>query len=224
MHRFRDRADAGRQLCAALAPHLADPRALVLGLPRGGLPVAAEIADHFALPLDVLCVRKLGVPFQPELAMGAIASGGALVRNDDVLAMLPSAERAFERVLDEERRELERRERAYRGDAAPLTVAGRTVLVVDDGLATGATMEAAARALRALGAGTIVVAVPVGSPEAVARLQGVADRVVCLLAPAAFGAVGTFYDVFDQTSDDEVAALLAAARRRLAQPGAAPDA
>lgn len=224
MHRFKDRTDAGRRLCTALGHHLSDRRALVLGLPRGGLPVAAAIAEHFDLPLDVLCVRKLGVPFQRELAMGAIASGGAVVRNEDVIAMLPSAEAAFERVLEEERAELARRERAYRGDAPPLDARDRTVVIVDDGLATGATMEAAVRALRTLEPAAILVAVPVGSPEAVARLEGVADRVVCLLAPAYFGAVGTFYDVFEQTSDAEVAALLAAAKRRLAPDGAAGNA
>lgn len=214
MQRFADRADAGRQLAAALAGVVKDPRALVLGLPRGGLPVAAEIAAALGLPLDVLCVRKLGVPFQRELAMGALASGGAIVRNEDVLAMVPAAESAFRRVLEEERSELERRERAYRGDAPPLDVRGRTAIVVDDGLATGATMDAAVQALRSLEARSIIVAVPVGSPEAVARIREHADDVVCLHAPMFFGAVGSFYEEFDQTSDEEVTALLAAARRR----------
>ncbi len=216
MPRFTDRADAGRQLAAALAGTVTDPHALVLGLPRGGLPVAAEIAAALGSPLDVLCVRKLGVPFQRELAMGALASGGAIVRNEDVLAMVPAAESAFQRVLEEERSELERRERAYRGDAPSLDVRERTVIVVDDGLATGATMEAAVAALRSLGAKAIIVAVPVGSPEAVERIREHADAVVCLHEPRFFGSVGSFYAVFDQTGDDEVTALLAAARSRTA--------
>jgi putative phosphoribosyl transferase len=214
MQRFTDRADAGRRLAAALAGTVTDPAALVLGLPRGGLPVAAEIASVLGLPLDVLCVRKLGVPFQRELAMGALASGGAIVRNEDVLAMVPSAEAAFQRVLAQERAELERRERAYRGDAPSLDVRARTVIVVDDGLATGATMDAAVQALRSLEAKSIIVAVPVGSPEAVARIREHADEVVCLYAPAFFGAVGSFYEEFGQTDDDEVTALLATAKRR----------
>jgi len=223
MHRFTDRADAGRQLATALAGRVTDPEALVLGLPRGGLPVAAQIASALVLPLDVLCVRKLGVPFQRELAMGAVASGGAIVRNEDVLAMVPAAESAFQRVLDEERSELERRERAYRGDAPSLDVRARTVVVVDDGLATGATMEAAVQALRSIGAKSIVVAVPVGSPDAVERIRGHVDAVVCLHTPMFFGSVGSFYDAFEQTTDQEVTALLAGARRRPSVKGA-PDA
>lgn len=224
MQRFTDRADAGRQLAAALAGTVTDPHAVVLGLPRGGLPVAAEIAAGLGLPLDVLCVRKLGVPFQRELAMGALASGGAVVRNEDVLAMVPAAEAAFQRVLAEERSELERRERAYRGDAPSLEVRARTVIVVDDGLATGATMEAAVQALRSLDARSIIVAVPVGSPEAVERIREHADAVVCLRAPMLFGSVGSFYEQFDQTTDDEVTALLAAARPSTTEGRGATDA
>jgi Predicted phosphoribosyltransferases len=218
--RFDDRRDAGRQLAQALTAQGHGADALVLALPRGGVPVAAEVAAALGLPLDVICVRKLGVPSQPELAMGALASGGAVVRNDEVLAMLSQAERQFEQVLAREREELSRRERTYRGDAAGLDVQGREVILVDDGLATGATMEAAARAVRALRAGPIVVAVPVASAEAVERLQRIVDRVVALRTPRFFGAVGQWYATFDQTRDDEVTSLLAAARARTtSKPG-----
>jgi putative phosphoribosyl transferase len=216
--RFEDRDDAGRRLAQTLEPPPPGSRAIVLGLPRGGVPVAAQVAASLDLPLDVLCVRKLGLPFQPELAMGALASGGAIVRNDEVLAMLPQAERQFEQVLEHERGELARRESAYRGDAAPLDVRGCHVIVVDDGLATGATMEAAVRAVRTLGATSVVVAVPVAAPDAVERIERVADRVVALRTPMFFGSVGQWYDRFDQTSDAEVTWLLQAARRRTASP------
>lgn len=222
-NRFTDRPDAGRQLAAALARQLEASGAIVLGLPRGGVPVAAEIARTLRLPLDVLCVRKLGVPFQRELAMGAVASGGAVVRNEDVLAMVPAGEAEFERALAEERAELARRERRYRGAGTPLQVAGRPVILVDDGLATGATMEAGVRALRLLHAREIIVAVPVGSPEACKRIEAVADRVVCLRSPEWFGAVGAWYESFDQTSDEEVTELLEEARER-DRPGARGDA
>jgi putative phosphoribosyl transferase len=214
---FRDRAEAGRELALALAQAGLPPPtdALVLALPRGGVPVAAEVAARLRLPLDVLCVRKLGLPMQPELAMGAVASGGAVVRNDDVLALLAQDQRRFDHVLAREREELARRERAYRGaDAPALELRDRCAILVDDGLATGATMEAAARAVRALGAQSVVVAVPVASVEAAERLRHVADHVVAVRTPMLFGSVGQWYDVFDQTSDDEVVRVLAGARDR----------
>jgi predicted phosphoribosyltransferase len=213
---FDDREQAGRALAAELAAWRSRPGALVLGLPRGGVPVAFEVADALGLPLDVLVVRKLGLPSQPELAMGAIASGGALVVNEDVLRYLPSGGDAFEAVRAREQRELERREREYRGDRPPLGLRGRSVILVDDGLATGATMEAAVRSLQSLGAQRVVVAVPVASTEARDRITAVADEVVCLEAPEFFSAVGQWYREFGQTTDAEVTGLLERARRRTA--------
>jgi putative phosphoribosyl transferase len=212
---FADRAEAGRALAEELASRPWPPQSVVLGLPRGGVPVANEIAQALGLPLDVLVVRKLGLPWQPELAMGAIASGGAVVVNEDVLRYLPASSDAFEAVRAQEQKELERRERDYRGDRPPLAVLGRTAIVVDDGLATGATMEAAVRSLRALGAERVVVAVPVASPEARDRVAALAHEVVCLEAPTYFSAVGQWYRDFGQTSDDEVRALLARTRDTL---------
>jgi len=211
---FEDREEAGRALSASLGAWRARPDALVLGLPRGGVPVAFEVADALGLPLDVLVVRKLGLPGQPELAMGAIAGGGALVVNEEVLRYLPPDGDAFETVRAREQRELERREREYRGDRPPLDVRGRVVILVDDGLATGATMEAAVRSLQSLGARRIVVAVPVASVEARERIAAVADEVVCLATPEFFSAVGQWYRDFGQTSDTEVTGLLERARRR----------
>jgi predicted phosphoribosyltransferase len=217
---FEDRTDAGRALADALAAWRGAGDVVVLGLPRGGVPVAYEIAIALGLPLDVLLVRKLGLPWQPELAMGAIASGGAVVLNDEVVRYLPQGSDALETVREREQRELERRERTFRGDRPPLEIHGRTGILVDDGLATGATMEAAVRALRKLGAARVVVAVPVASVEARARIAEIADEVVCLSAPAWFSAVGQWYRDFRQTDDAEVSELLerAAARAAGEQP------
>jgi putative phosphoribosyl transferase len=205
---FEDRSEAGRALADALGEWRGAPDTVVLGLPRGGVPVAYEIASALGLPLDVLLVRKLGLPGQPELAMGAIASGGAVVVNDDVVRYLPQGSNGLESVRKLEQRELERRERIFRGDLPPLDMHGRTGILVDDGLATGATMEAAVRALRKLGAKRVIVAVPVASVEARDRIAELADEVVCLSAPAWFSAVGQWYRDFGQTEDAEVSELL----------------
>ena len=212
---FADRADAGRALATALESHQGAADTIVLGLPRGGVPVAYEVAMALDLPLDVLVVRKLGLPWQPELAMGAIASGGALVINDEVVRHLRGDSAAFEAVRAREQAELERRERDFRGDQPPLDMRGRTGILVDDGLATGATMEAAVGALQALGARKVIVAVPVASGEARDRIAAVADQVVCLATPMMFSAVGQWYGDFGQTEDAEVRDLLARARARL---------
>jgi predicted phosphoribosyltransferase len=208
---FADRGDAGRALGERLA---ARPRtgAVVLGLPRGGVVVAAEVAARLRVPLDVLVVRKIGLPGQPELAMGAVAGlGGGLetVRTDEVLRKAAIAPATFERVREEEVAELRRRESAYRGSRPPVDVRGRPVILADDGLATGATMRAAVAAVRAAGAGPVTVAVPVGSPRACARLAEDADEVVCLWSPQNFRAVGQGYADFTATSDDVVRSALA---------------
>jgi len=208
---FEDRVEAGRALAEALLVYRGATDAIVLALPRGGVPVGFEVAEALGLPLDVLVVRKLGLPGQPELAMGAIASGGALVLNEDVLRFAEGRVVALEQVQSREQVELERRERQYRGARPPLQLAGRTGILVDDGLATGATMEVAVRALRGLGAARIVVAVPVASRDALNRVAAVADEVVCLEAPMYFSAVGQWYRDFGQTSDAEVGELLAKA-------------
>jgi predicted phosphoribosyltransferase len=201
---YRDRADAGARLAGHLASYANRPDVVVLGLPRGGVPVAAEVARALRAPLDVFCVRKLGVPGDEELAMGAIATGGVVVVNHQVVAELGVPEHMLEEVAAAEREELERRERAYRGDAPPAPLAGRTVLVVDDGLATGATMRAAVRAVRAAGPSRVVVAVPVAAAETCRSLAADADEVVCPLAPEGFRSVGGWYEDFSTTSDDEV--------------------
>jgi putative phosphoribosyl transferase len=205
---FADRRDAGRRLALVLAGRddLQDP--VVLALPRGGVPVAAEVAEALAAPLDVLVVRKLGVPNQPELAMGAVASGNVEVLNREVLSQLHLPQDAFDRVLAEEKRELARRERLYRGDRPPLEVRGRRVVLVDDGIATGSTVEAAIRALRARGAGAVVVAVPVAPVETVDRLQALTDGVVALSTPEPFVAISLWYGAFPQVSDREVQEIL----------------
>ena len=207
---YIDRDDAGRQLDAAVRASVHAGDLIVLGLPRGGVPVAAAVATALGAPLDVLVVRKVGVPGQPELAMGAVAAGGVEARVAEVLALLPGAARQFDAVAERERQEVARRERAYRGTRPPLELAGRTSVLVDDGLATGATMEAAVRACRAGGAARVVVAVPVGAPDSVARVTLLADAVVCLQQPAGFAAVGQWYREFDQLEDEDVRKVLAA--------------
>lgn len=206
---FRDRIAAGRALAALLAEYAHRDDMIVLALPRGGVPVAREIALALAAPLDVLVVRKLGLPWQPELAAGAIAPGGVLVLNREIRAEIPELDRVLEPVMAQELQELARRETAYRHGRPPLQVRGRTVILVDDGIATGATMEAAALALRAMHAGSIVIAVPVGPPATLRRLARHADRVVCPEQPADFMAVGQYYDEFPQLTDREVVQLLA---------------
>ena len=210
MRIFRDRQDAGRQLADALLAY-EGPDTVVVGLPRGGMPVAAEVADRLGAPLDVFVVRKLGVPYQPELAMGAIASGGVLVRNERVLRLLPDAEASLAQVRQREQAVLAGREAMYRGQRPALDLVGTRVIVVDDGVATGATMKAAVKALRKSGASSVIVAVPVGAPDTCRELEEEADTLVCLQAPRLFSAVGQWYEDFGQTTDDEVGEILRSA-------------
>lgn len=209
--RFRDRVDAGRRLAGVLASYGGRDDVLVLGLPRGGVPVAAEVACALGAPLDVLLVRKLGVPGWEELAMGAIASGGVRVINDLVVRAEGIEGATIEAVAARELKELQRREIRYRGHAGAPDVRGRTVIVVDDGVATGSTIKAAVQAIRQQGPAAIVVAVPAASPEARAFLEPMVDEFVALVTPRDFRAVGQWYADFAATSDDEVTRLLRAA-------------
>lgn len=208
--RYTDRREAGVVLAERLG-EFAGRDVVVLGLPRGGIPVAYEVARALHAPLDVFIVRKLGLPGHPELAMGAIASGGVRVLNDDVVRQLRVPNAAIEAVARAEQREVERRERAYRSARPPYPIDGRVVVLVDDGLATGSTMRAAVLAVRRLIPAEVIVAVPVGARETCRALAEVADDVVCALMPEPFTAVGPWYDNFDQTTDEEVRGLLAAA-------------
>lgn len=201
---FRDRVAAGRALAAALEAYKGRKDVLVLALPRGGVPVAAEVAAALGADLDLMIVRKLGVPGHSELAMGAISSGGVRVLNPDVVSSLKIGEIAIEEVAKREARELERREQAYRGTRPRPGIRGKCVILVDDGVATGATMRAAIEALRQQKPETIVVAVPVAPPETVTRLRGEADEVICLATPETFWAIGQWYIEFPQLTDDEV--------------------
>jgi putative phosphoribosyl transferase len=204
---FKDRRDAGRALAKVLRAWRGQPDVLVLALPRGGVPVAWEVAQALGAPLDVLVVRKLGFPGQEEYAMGAIAAGGVRVMGD-ADAGWPVSARELEAVVAREQAELARREQRYRGGRPPLDLAGRVLILVDDGLATGATMSAAVQAARAGQPKRIIVAVPVASTEAVQSLGALADEVVCLFTPEHFRAVGLWYQDFTQTSDEEVDRLL----------------
>ncbi|MES1954439.1 erythromycin esterase family protein [Salinisphaera hydrothermalis] len=209
---FRNRRDAGRRLARELDGHADHSDVLVLALPRGGVPVAFEVARALGAELDVLVVRKLGVPGHPETAMGAIAANGRQILDRELIRHLRLDSAAIERVIAAERQELARRERLYREGREPLRVAGRRVIVIDDGLATGASMAAALQMVREMGPARLIAAVPVASPEGMGRLGDLADEVVCLAAPEDFRAVGLHYREFDQTSDDEVRRLLAEAR------------
>ncbi|MBO0735668.1 MAG: phosphoribosyltransferase [Alphaproteobacteria bacterium] len=207
--RFRDRREAGRLLADSLTAYADHPHLLVLGLPRGGVPVAYEVARALRAPLDVFLVRKLGVPGQEELAMGAVATGGVRVLNQEVVEPLGVADDVIEAVTAQEMEELKRRELLYRRGRAPPNVEKRTVILVDDGLATGATMRAAIRALRRQRPERLVVAVPTASRDTTEALKTEADEVICAITPAPFFAVGHWYDDFTQTADDEVGRLLA---------------
>jgi putative phosphoribosyl transferase len=212
MPRFRDRFAAGRQVVSLLREYAQRADVLVLGLPRGGVPVAFEVGQGLDAPLDVFLVRKLGAPGHEELAIGAVASGGVRVLNRDVLDVLPVPERVIDELTAQELRELEQRERMYRGDRPLPEVRDKTVILVDDGLATGSTMRAAARAARLLGPARLVVAVPVAPAETCSGLAEEVDEVVCLLTPEPFYGVSQWYEDFSPTSDQQVGELLRLAR------------
>lgn len=218
--RFHDRSEAGEFLAEQLTAYANRADVIILALPRGGVPVAAQVARRLNAPLDVFTVRKLGLPAHPELAMGAVATGGVRVLNRDVVNGLRIPDDVIEEVTSLELQELRHRERTYRDDLPPSEVRGKTVIVVDDGIATGSTMIAAISALRQLGAGRVVVATPIIARATCDTVGRFADDLVAVLAPAEFYGVGAFYQDFSQTSDNEVCALLAQARNRLTSAAA----
>jgi Predicted phosphoribosyltransferases len=206
---FADRAEAGRVLASKLTKYKGCSDALILALPRGGIPVAFEVAAALGLPVDVFVVRKLGVPGQEELAMGAIATGDVQVINYGVVQELRIGPATIEAVAQKEREELQRRERLYRGERSPRTIQGKTIILIDDGIATGSTMRAAIAALRQIGPTNIIVAAPVASADTCRELSAEADEVICAETPETFFAISQFYRKFDQTTDEEVRDLLA---------------
>ncbi|WP_373525784.1 phosphoribosyltransferase [Nostoc sp.] len=210
---FKDRRFAGQSLAKKLATDANRQDVLVLGLPRGGVPVAFEVAKALNAPLDVLVVRKLGVPDQEELAMGAIACGGVRIVNEDIIRLMKVSDEVIARVAVQEERELERRERLYRGNRPLRDLQGRTVILVDDGLATGATMWAAVVAVRKQQPAQIVIAVPVAAPETYHELEAEVDKIVCISTPSPFYSVGLWYENFPQTTDEEVRELLTKAAK-----------
>jgi putative phosphoribosyl transferase len=216
--RFADRQDAGRQLADLLETKIGGEDVVVLALPRGGVPVAHEVSSRLGAPLDILLVRKLGVPWQPELAFGAIATGGVVVVNEDHVRALGLGEDVVSDIIERERLELERRERLYRDDHSPVEIAGKTVVVVDDGIATGSTVRAALESLAERGAARRIVACPVAAAETVSGLEDEADEVVCLRTPVQFAAVGAWYDDFAPVSDSEVKQLLVQAADEVTEP------
>jgi putative phosphoribosyl transferase len=209
---IRDRVEAGQILAAKLKHYANRPDVIILALPRGGVPVAYEVAKTFDLPLDIFLVRKLGVPGQEELAMGAIASGGVRVLNPDIIEALQIPKSIIDSVAAKEQIELERREKFYRQDAPAIDVTNKTVILIDDGLATGATMRAAAKALKQQKVNGIIIAVPVAAESTCRELSHLVDEMICALTPEPFYGVGYWYDDFSQTSDNEVIELLRKAR------------
>jgi len=205
---FADRKDAGRKLARDLLEYKARANVIVLALPRGGVPVAHEVAQALNAPLDIMLVRKLGLPGHEELAMGAIASGGVRVLNEEVIDSLDIPEKLIDRVAERERQELERREREYRGDQPRPELEGKTVILVDDGLATGASMRAAIAGVRARDPARIIVAVPTAAPETCESFEALADEIICTSTPQPFYGVGLWYENFSQTTDEEVRSLL----------------
>lgn len=214
INRFHDRVDAGRRLATELEGYAGRSDIVVLALPRGGVPVAREIADALEAPLDVLLVRKLGAPFQPELALGAVATGGVRIVNEKLLREISVPEEVLDEVTEREREELARREEAYRQGREPVPVEGRIVIVVDDGVATGSTFRAAIQSLRERGPARIVAAVPVAPVESAASLEEVVDNLVCLVTPTTFFGISEWYERFPQVSDETVCSFLAGARRQ----------
>ena len=206
--RFRDRRDAGQRLAERLQTYAGRNDTIVLGLPRGGVPVAYEVARALELPLDVFVVRKLGLPWHQELAMGALASGGVRLINQHLIRQLGVSESEVERITRQEQQELERRELRFRGSRAFPDLKGKTVLLIDDGLATGASMRVAVTALRQEGAKRVVVGVPVASPDTCDSFRDITDDIVCVVTPEPFHAVGLWYEDFGQTTDEEVHDLL----------------
>jgi putative phosphoribosyl transferase len=224
MARFRDRFEAGRMLGERLHPYAGRSDMLVLALPRGGVPVGFEVARRLDAPLDVFVVRKLGKPGYEELAMGAIATGGVRVLNEEVVQRYNISEKDIVRTIEREERELARREQLFRGSRGPPHIEGRMVILVDDGLATGSTMRAALMALRQQGPACVVVGVPVGAPETCEEFQDEADEVICAITPEPFYAVGQWYEDFAQTSDEEVRELLERAAHEERGAGLSPEA
>jgi putative phosphoribosyl transferase len=206
--RFRDRQEAGQLLAQALTFLKEKKDVIVLGIPRGGVVVAAEVARALGAPLDVYITRKIGAPFNPELAIGAIASSGDVVLDEDVIASLGISPDYVKRETERQRREIEQRLKQYRVDRPAQKLEGKTIVLVDDGVATGATTLAAIRALKKQKPAELILAIPVGPPDTIARLREEVDRLICLHTPPFFWAVGAFYEVFDQTSDEEVVRLL----------------
>ncbi|MEJ2034134.1 MAG: phosphoribosyltransferase [Deltaproteobacteria bacterium] len=217
---FKNRTEAGRKLAEKLTRYAGKENLLILALPRGGVPVAFEVAKTLRAPLDVFVVRKLGVPGQEELAMGAIASGGVRVLNEEIIRHLGIFEDVIARISANEQRELERREFAYRGGRAAPDIAGKKVILVDDGLATGATMRAAVNAIKAQGPEKLIVAVPTGAPDTCDMIRKMVDEIVCLITPTPFGGVGAWYQDFSQTSDREVQQLLKEAEELVSEASA----